>query len=241
VDRKLIRYGLASDADVVATEVEIEGFQSRFVAHAGGGRLGPVELPLPGRHAVVNALAAIAVGLEVDLPFATIARALARFRGVERRMQLRGEVAGVRVLDDYGHHPTEIQATLAAIRAGFGSRTLVVFQPHRYTRTRALLEEFGRAFALADRVIVTAIYAAGEPPIVGIDGRLVAETLTRHGHPAVSYAERLEEAAARLRELAQPGDIVLTLGAGDVWKAGEQFLRAAHAAPGTPPGRRARA
>jgi len=227
IDRKLIRYGLSSDADVKATGVEISGFSTRYVAHAEGRELGEVRLRFPGRHGVYNSLAAVAVGLELDVPFKTIARALAAFRGVDRRMQLRGEAFGARVLDDYGHHPTEIEATLAAIREGFGSRTVVVFQPHRYSRTRALLEEFGRAFVLADRVIVTPIYAAGETPIPGLGGEQVAETLRRHGHPAVTFAPQVKEIPKLLRQSVQPGDIVLTLGAGDVWKVGEAFLRLA--------------
>ncbi len=140
-------------------------------------------------------------------------------------MQLRGEVGGAKVLDDYGHHPTEIEATLAAVREGFGSRTLAVFQPHRYSRTQALLEEFGRAFVLADRVIVTDIYPAGEAPIPGLDGAVVAETLVRHGHPDVTYEPELDAIPGRLREWIQPGDIVLTLGAGDVWKVGQKLVQ----------------
>jgi len=225
VDRKLIRYGLSSDADVTATDVEVSGFSSRYVAHARGEELGPVQLAFPGRHGVYNSLAAVAVGLELDVPFPTIAKALARFRGVDRRLQLRGEVDGARVIDDYGHHPTEIQATLAAIREGFGARTLVVFQPHRYSRTEALLEEFGRAFVLADQVIVTDIYAAGETPIPGLDGSKVAEALVRNGHPSVTYVPRWEEIPKLLRASLQAGDIVITLGAGDVWKVGERLLR----------------
>ncbi len=227
VDRKLIRYGLSSDADVMASDVEIRGFVSHFTVHAHGKKLGQVELKLPGRHAVFNALAAIAVGLEMDVPFETIAGALARFRGVDRRMQRRGSAFGATVLDDYGHHPTEIEATLAAIREGFGSRTLVVFQPHRYSRTAALLEEFGRCFALADEVLVTDIYAAGESPIEGLDGGVVAEALVRHGHPNVRYCPKLADATKMLKSTVTEGDVVVTLGAGDVWKAGEALIRAA--------------
>jgi UDP-N-acetylmuramate--alanine ligase len=225
VDRKVIPYGLSSDATVVATNVAIEGFRTRFDAHARGRRLGTVELQIPGRHAVYNSLATIAVGLELDVPFAKIAQGLKRFQGVDRRLQRRGEAFGALVLDDYGHHPTEITATLAAVREGFGARTTVVFQPHRFTRTRALLEEFGAAFFLADRVIVTSIYPAGEAPIPGIDGALVADALVRHGHPSVLYEPSLQRIPARLRTLVGPGDIVLTLGAGDVWHVAEQLVR----------------
>jgi UDP-N-acetylmuramate--alanine ligase len=225
VDRKLIRYGLSTEADVIACAVEVDGFRSRYTARAYGEELGRVELQLPGRHLVYNSLAAVAVGLELDVPFATVARALRSFKGVDRRMQRRGSAFGATVLDDYGHHPTEIAATLAAIREGFGARTIVVFQPHRYSRTRALLEEFGGCFFLADRVIVTDIYPAGETPIEGIDGEAVVQSLVRHGHPQASYVSMADRIPEQLRRMVQPGDIVLTLGAGDVWKIGAELVK----------------
>jgi UDP-N-acetylmuramate--alanine ligase len=201
VDRKIVTYGLSSDADLVATDVVFDGFASSYVARWRGNKLGPVRIPVPGRHSVYNSLAAVAVGLELDVPFGKIAKSLARFQAVDRRFQWKGEAFGATVVDDYGHHPTEIQATLAAAREGFGARTVVAFQPHRYSRTRALLEEFGRAFVLADRVIVTAVYAAGEAAIPEVDGAAVADALVRHGHPAVSYEPRLERIPNRLKEL----------------------------------------
>jgi len=140
IDRPLITYGIAADAEVRASDIELSGFTARYRAHAHGEALGAVTLRVPGHHSVLNSLAAIAVGLELDLPFRTIADALSRFRGVDRRMQLRGEIDGATVLDDYGHHPTEIRSTLRAIHDGFGARTIVVFQPHRFSRTEALLE-----------------------------------------------------------------------------------------------------
>ena len=224
VDRKVVTYGLSSDADLVATDVVFEGFGSSYVARFKGEKLGTVRLPVPGRHSVYNSLAAVAAGLELDIPFGKIVKALARFQAVDRRFQRKGEAFGATVVDDYGHHPTEIEATLAAAREGFGARTLVVFQPHRYSRTRALLEEFGRAFVLADRVVVTSVYAAGEAPLPDVDGASVADALVRHGHPAVSYEPRLDRIPLRLKELVLPGDLVITLGAGDIWKAGEAFL-----------------
>jgi UDP-N-acetylmuramate--alanine ligase len=163
----------------------------------------------------------------LDVAFSKIAKALARFQWVDRRFQRKGEAFGATLIDDYGHHPTEIQATLAAAREGFGARTVVAFQPHRYSRTRALLEEFGRAFVLADRVIVTSVYAAGEAPLPDIDGATVADALVRNGHPAVSYEPRLERIPNRLRDLVLPGDLVITLGAGDIWKVGDAFLELA--------------
>jgi UDP-N-acetylmuramate--alanine ligase len=224
VDRKLVTYGLASDADLIATDVTFDGFCSSYVARWKGAKLGPVRVPVPGRHSVYNSLAALAVGLELDVPFGKLAKALSRFQAVDRRFQKKGEAFGATIVDDYGHHPTEILATLAAAREGFGARTLVVFQPHRYSRTRALLEEFGRAFVLADRVIVTSIYAAGEAPLADVDGAAVADSLVRHGHGAVSYEPRLDRIPGRLKELVLPGDLVITLGAGDVFKVGDAFL-----------------
>jgi UDP-N-acetylmuramate--alanine ligase len=228
VDRKVITYGLSSDAAVVATDVEISGFNTTYTAHMDGNKLGRISLPLPGRHSVYNSLAAITVGLELDVPFATIAKALKGFKGVDRRMQLRGEAHGAKVLDDYGHHPTEIAATLAAVREGFGARTVVLFQPHRYSRTIALLEEFGGAFFLADKVIVTEVYAAGEDPIPGVDGSLIADALVRHGHPAVIYEPHKEKLPKLLGDTLRPGDILVTLGAGDIWKVGDTLVRSAN-------------
>jgi UDP-N-acetylmuramate--alanine ligase len=224
VDRKTVTYGLASDADLSAHDVAPAEFGVRYEARREGRRLGAVKLSVPGRHSVYNSLAAVAVGLELDVPFAKIAKALARFRGVDRRFQLKGEVRGARVVDDYGHHPTEIQATLAAAREGFGARTIVVFQPHRYSRTKALLEEFGRAFFLADHVVITDVYAAGEAPIPGVSGRAVADALVRHGHPSVVYEPRLAAVPKLLQATVRPGDLVITLGAGDVWKVGEALV-----------------
>ena len=227
IDRKVVTYGLSSDADLVATDVVFEGFESSFVARWRGQKLGAVRLQVPGRHSIYNALAAIATGLELDVAFSKIAKALGRFQGVDRRFQRKGEAFGATVIDDYGHHPTEIQATLAAAREGFGARTVVAFQPHRYSRTRALLEDFGQAFVLADHVIVTSVYAAGEAPLPDVDGAAVADALVRHGHPAVSYEPRLERIPNRLRALVLPGDLVVTLGAGDIWKVGDAFLELA--------------
>ena len=225
IDRKRIGYGLSSEAEVSATDIEVKGFECAYVARRSGKRLGRIRLSVPGRHSVYNSLAAVAVGLELDVPFRRIAGALAAFRGADRRLQLKGRAHGALILDDYGHHPTEVVATLSAIREGFGARTLVVFQPHRYSRTQALLEDFGRAFFLADQVIVTDVYAAGERPIDGISGASVAESLVRHGHPSVVYERRLSDVAKRLRPSIAPGDVVLTLGAGDVWKVGDALLR----------------
>jgi UDP-N-acetylmuramate--alanine ligase len=182
-----------------------------------------VELRQPGHHNVLNALAAVAVGLEVEIGFEHVAEALASFNGVSRRFELRGEAGGVQVVDDYAHHPTEIRATLAAAAARSGRR-LVVFQPHRYSRTQALADEFGTAFADADRVWVLDVYGAGEKPIEGVSGRMVAESARRHDAAHVRYVPDPETVVDEVTAEAQSGDTILTLGAGDVWKLGETIL-----------------
>jgi len=223
VTKRHILYGTLPDAEVRATQIELVPQGSRFQIEARGTPLGAIELHVPGRHNALNAVAAVAVGLELEIAFAHIAEALAGFRGVGRRFELRGEAAGVRVFDDYGHHPTEIAATLAAAR-GLGGRVLVVFQPHRFSRTRALRDEFGACFHDADRVWVMDVYAAGEAPIPGVTGRMVVDSAVQQGAKNVVYTPLADEAVeAALRE-ARAGDVILTLGAGDVSKLGDTVL-----------------
>jgi UDP-N-acetylmuramate--alanine ligase len=225
LDRPLVTYGLNTQAEVRASSVRLEGFTSSFHAHRRGDDLGDFRLRVPGEHNVRNALAAIAVGLELEVAPDRIRRALADFAGVQRRFSLKGEAGGVRVFDDYGHHPTEVRATLAAARAAWKGRVVVLFQPHRYSRTADLMTEFGTAFHDADLVFVTDIYAAGEEPVGDLSGADVARVITRRGHRGASFVgawrEGLDAVAAALR----PGDLLLSLGAGDVWKAGEEILR----------------
>jgi UDP-N-acetylmuramate--alanine ligase len=235
VTKRSILYGTRPEAEIRGTGLELVAGGSRFRVEAAGKRIGLIELHVPGRHNALNALAAVAVGLELEISFEHIAESLAGFRGVGRRFELLGEVAGVRVVDDYGHHPTEIAATLAAARGAGAGRVLVVFQPHRYTRTAALREEFGRCFGDADLVWVMDVYAAGEPPIPGVSGNTVVESAHAHGARHVHYAPTANEAVeAALREI-KPGDLLLTLGAGDVSKLGEILLEGLRVskAPGT--------
>jgi len=226
VEKRVITYGLESAADLVARHVEMSGMTSRFDVYQRGTRLGDCTLQIPGRHNVLNALAAIGVGLDIEIPFATIARALAGFAGVQRRFQIRGTAAGVTVVDDYGHHPAEIRATLAAAKAGFDRRVVTVFQPHRYTRTRDLRTEFLTAFNQADVLVVMDIYPAGEPPIAGVSAEDLAEGIRAHGHRNVTF---LGSDRARIveyvTELSRPGDLIVTLGAGDVSQLGPDILR----------------
>ena len=226
VEKRLITYGLESGADLVARRLQLSGMTSRFEVHHRGNLLGECTLQIPGRHNVLNALAAIGVGLDLEIPFRTIQTALAGFAGVQRRFQIRGTAGGVTVVDDYGHHPAEIRATLAAAKAGFDCRVVTVFQPHRYSRTQHLRQEFLTAFNQADVVVVMDIYAAGEAPIAGVSAADLVEGIRAHGHRHVTY---LGGDRARIVdyvcEISRPGDLVLTLGAGDVSQMGSDILR----------------
>ncbi|MCE9626290.1 MAG: UDP-N-acetylmuramate--L-alanine ligase [Candidatus Eisenbacteria bacterium] len=223
VTKRHILYGTTPEAEIRGLDLTLQGSGSRFVVEAAGKRLGAIELHVPGRHNAMNALAAVAVGLELEIGFAHIAEALDGFRGVGRRFELRGEAAGVRVFDDYGHHPTEVAATLAAARQ-VGGRVLVVFQPHRYSRTDALREEFGRCFGDADCAWVLDVYAAGEPPIPGVSGKTIVDSANAHGAAQVAYTPTHAEAVEAAVREARAGDMIITLGAGDVSKLGDAIL-----------------
>jgi len=223
--RRVRTYGTHPQVDIRAREIRQEGFRTHFKVSANGDDLGAFSLGVPGHHMVLNALAAIGIALELDLDRETIRTSLADFTGADRRFQLKGEKDGVLVVDDYGHHPTEIAATLAAARAGFPERRIVAaFQPHRYTRTRALLDEFGTAFFEADSVVVTDIYPAGEPPIQGVDAAAVVEALRAHGQKEVHLAGRVEDLPDVLKRLTRSGDLLITFGAGSITQAGPAFL-----------------
>ena len=222
--RRVVTYGFSEKADLSATAIELKGFHAAFDVRLQGRALGRVRLQVPGRHSVANALAAITVGLDLEVPFATIAEHLFAFRGADRRFQLKGEAAGIMVIDDYGHHPVEILATLQAARNGWGRRTVVVFQPHRYSRVKALLHEFAGAFEGADVLAVTDIYPAGEAPIPGVTAESVSRAIKERGHRDVTLVRDLKDVPAWLMERAREGDMVITLGAGSVYKAGDQFL-----------------
>jgi UDP-N-acetylmuramate--alanine ligase len=226
IERRVVTYGLSTQADVQARNVMLGPIGSHFAVVARGAELGVITLSVPGAHNVVNALAAVAVGLDLDVPFDNIRMGLEAFTGVDRRFQLRGEADGVTVVDDYGHHPTEIQATLEALtRLAAGRRTVVLFQPHRYTRTQALWDEFGRSFHRADLLLLADIYSAGEDPREGVTAAALAEAIAARGHRGVRYAGDLKAATAALVQEVRSGDVVLTLGAGSVWTAGEELLR----------------
>jgi UDP-N-acetylmuramate--alanine ligase len=226
VERRVVTYGLSPQAQVSARDVEVARQDSRFTVVADHRVLGNVHLAVPGAHNVLNALAAVAVGLDLGVSFEHIAAGLESFSGVDRRFQVRGEAGGVTVVDDYGHHPTEIRATLETLRRfADARRTVVLFQPHRFTRTQALWDDFCRAFHLADVLLVTDIYPASEAPIPGVTAEALAAALVEKGHRHASYAGPLASATQQLVSEARPDDVVLTLGAGSVWTAGEEVLR----------------
>ena len=234
IAKRIVTYGLDANAELVARKVALSGMTSRFEVVDRGETLGECRLNVPGRHNVANALAAIGVGLELEIPFLTIAKGLAGFTGVQRRFQVRGEAGGIRVIDDYGHHPVEIQATLAAAKAAFDCRVITVFQPHRYTRTELLRQEFATAFNQADVLLVLDIYAAGEPSIPGVTAEDLAERIRAHGHRNVTYVgDNRAEIVERLLDIVRTGDLVLTLGAGDVGQLGPDLVRRLSAADRT--------
>ncbi|MDX1643820.1 MAG: UDP-N-acetylmuramate--L-alanine ligase, partial [Thermoanaerobaculia bacterium] len=225
-DRRLLTYGLSPQAELEARGVEALRPGSRFlVRRQGEGDLGTVEIPLPGLHNVRNALAAVAVGLVMGLEFSDIAQTLRGFSGVHRRFEVLGRFQGATVVDDYAHHPTEVTATLEAAREAYPGATLhVVFQPHLYSRTRDQAEEFGRSLLGADRVLVTDIYPSREAPIPGVSSDLIVEVARRSGHRRVESIPGRDEAAAVLAAEVAPGDVVLTLGAGDIYRLGEELV-----------------
>jgi UDP-N-acetylmuramate--alanine ligase len=224
VQKRCLTYGMSTQADCHARDVVLMPLGSKFRVVNHSGDLGWFELAVPGLHNVSNSIAAIAVARELDIDLEVIRKALKDFSGVQRRFQIKGEVKEIMVVDDYGHHPTEIRATLAAARTAVGRRVVCVFQPHRFTRTKHLLEEFFTAFNQADRVIIMDIYAAGEQPIHGVSGQAVYEGVKRYGHKDAAYIAGRDEVIEHLLTTLRPGDLLLTLGAGDVWKIGERVL-----------------
>jgi UDP-N-acetylmuramate--alanine ligase len=225
VRRRTVTYGTSAQADLRVAAINPGQLASEFVLTQGGHELGMFRLPAPGLHNVLNATAAIAIALELGVGVDKIREGLATYGGVDRRMQIRGLERGVTVMDDYGHHPTEVRATLAAARLGPYKRILVLFQPHRYTRTQLLMDEFARSFHAADRVYILDIYAASEPPIEGVTGEALAARIREFGHRGAEYTPAIADGIAAIAAAAQPGDLVLTLGAGNVSLAGEKILQ----------------
>ena len=223
--KRYTTYGMSSQADFQIRDVEFTAHKSRFNVYHRGNKMGMIDLNLPGIHNVYNATASIAVGVELNIAFDQIKKALENVEGVQRRLEIKGEANGITVIDDYGHHPTEIKVTLKAVEENWPNRRkVVVFQPHRYTRTQALFDEFTRAFYRSDVLVVMPIYPASEKKIKGVNSRNLCEGIKSHGHKEVIYVSGFKAALSYLSQTLLPGDVLLTLGAGDVWKVGEMFL-----------------
>jgi UDP-N-acetylmuramate--alanine ligase len=226
IKKRYTTYGVSSQADFQAREIHCDGLFSRYQVYHHGQHLGEVRLNLPGIHNVYNSLAGIAVGMELNIPFATIRSALETLEGVRRRLEIKGTAGGITVIDDYAHHPTEIKTTLQSARCSWSDHRIVgVFQPHRYTRTQALFDDFTRAFYETDQLILLPIYSAGEATIAGVSHTLLCEGIQAHGHKDVTCTDGFEQALKVLQRQVREGDIVITMGAGDVWKLGETLLK----------------
>lgn len=224
MNKRVVTYGLSADADFSAGEVRTRRMESAFSVLHHGREVGAVTLPMPGRHNVANALAAIAVAAELGVDVPATMTALGVFAGVHRRSEIKAEVSGVLVMDDYGHHPTEIKATLKAINEGWGRPLTVVFQPHRYSRTKDLFDDFVSAFDCAHRLILTDIYAAGEDPLPGTTGEELHRAIRQRGHMDTEFIAEKNDVVVALRSRLVAGDIVLTLGAGDIYRVGEVLI-----------------
>ncbi len=224
VRKRHVTYGSSESADLRAVDIEYSELSSSFTLLAEGRELGRATLPMPGHHSVLNSVAAFAVGREFGMSFERVASALARFEGIMRRFEVKGEAAGVMVVDDYGHHPTEIKATLRAARNGFDRSIVAVFQPHRYSRLADLFSDFAGAFEDADEVLVTEVYAAGEQAIDGIDAANLVEAMRRLHKKPVRHIRAGEDAAATLATSVRAGDLLITLGAGDITRLGGELL-----------------
>jgi UDP-N-acetylmuramate--alanine ligase len=225
ITKRFLTYGCTSQADLQARDISLHGLQTVFETFYHDKHLGSITLQVPGAHNVYNALAAIAVGIELEIDFRTIQKAFKEFKGVQRRFQIRGEKGDIVWLDDYGHHPTEIKVTLKTVKEIWQKRVVVVFQPHRYSRTRDLFKEFMTSFNDADVLIITDIYAAGEHTIEGVTAQSFYDGIKEYGHRDVLFMPQLEDVPEKLTGLLREGDILLTLGAGDVWKAGQLLFQ----------------
>lgn len=228
IKRRRVTYGMTAQADISAHDIRYDdSFGSTFTVWRGSDVLGEMHLPVPGKHNVYNALAATAVALEMDVPFATVAEAFVTFKNANRRFQFKGSARGITVVDDYGHHPTEILATLSAARnSSGGMRNVVIFQPHRFTRTEELMDEFVVAFNNADVLYVTDIYAASEMPIEGITAEVLTENIKRYGHKNAHYIGDIDTAVERVLPDLQSGDLVITLGAGSITRISDELVAA---------------
>ncbi len=223
VERPYVTYGLSSSADFRAENLRVENGNMGYTCYYRDEKLGEIHLKLLGEHNVVNSLSVVAVAMELGLSFPVIAEGIADFKGVGRRLEHIGEINGITIIDDYGHHPTEVKATIAALKS-LDRRLVVMFQPHRYSRTKLLSDEFGQAFSMADVVMFTEIYAAGEEPVEGVSSELLQDAIYRHDEREVEIISSFDDIPGKVASVVQEGDIVLTLGAGDIYKAGPMIL-----------------
>ncbi|MEQ8885617.1 MAG: UDP-N-acetylmuramate--L-alanine ligase, partial [Balneola sp.] len=224
LERRIISYGLSPQAQVRAVDIQMNQFTSTFTVMNDDEKLGVITLKAPGDHNVKNALAAVATGIELNIDFKLIKQGLERYQGVFRRFQKKVEEQGVMVIDDYAHHPTEVAATLNAARKGWPDRRIVaVFQPHLYSRTQDLYKEFGLSFSDAEVLVITDVYPSREKPIEGVTGKLISDTAEQYGHKNVIYVEDKADVTETLKEISKAGDIIITMGAGDIYKYGEEF------------------
>jgi UDP-N-acetylmuramate--alanine ligase len=223
--RRVVTYGIDDGADVQGRIRELNSAGSTFEVTVKGNKLGDFSIPVPGRHNVQNALATVAVGLELDLTPQQIRQGLEKFRAADRRFQIKAETDGITIVDDYGHHPTEIRATLEAARLRRDKRLIAIFQPHRYTRTKFLLDELAASFAGCDRVYVLDIYGASEAPLPGVSSERLVERMHELGVSNAQYAPSEDYVVQELLSDARPGDLIITIGAGSVWKIGETLAK----------------
>ncbi len=224
VNKRYITYGINAQADIQAKNIKFKGAKSEFDVYYLNEKLGKINLNLPGVHNIYNSMAAISVGLELKLPFNSIKKGVEKSQGVQRRLEIKGKKDGVVVMDDYGHHPTEIQATLKTAKDSFKKRLVVVFQPHRYTRLKALFDDFAKSFINADEILFLPVYAASETKIKGVSSKLLCEKAKQYGHRNARFFNSKKSCLKYLNENIQKDDILMTLGAGDVYKIGELFL-----------------
>ncbi len=224
INKNIVTYGFSRQANVRADNIHFNDFSSSYTAFHNGVELGEVQLNLLGEHNILNSLQAVAIGLELDIPFDKISKGIADFQGVFRRFEFKGEVGGITIYDDYAHHPSEIEATLKGVKDSTDRRIVAVFQPHLYSRTKDFFQDFGRSFFQSDTLIVTPIFPAREQPIDGITGKLISDAAISFGHSNVHYVKSNEDIVNKIHELSEEDDIVLTLGAGDIYRFGEQYL-----------------
>ena len=224
IERRYCTYGIENQADVMASDIQYDGPTSCFSVSVYEDLLGRIHLKMPGKHNVSNALAAVAAGLQMDIPFNQVKEALEKFRGVHRRFEVLGEAQGVIIVDDYAHNPTKLKAALSGACASYDRRIIAIFQPHRYGRVKRLADEFSKSFSQSDVLIVAPIYAANEAPIEGVTAEKLAAAIAANGHEDVAYISSKDQIVSHLIDIVRPNDVVITMGAGDIWEVGHKLL-----------------